>query len=300
VASISKISMLLFLFIVLAYSAIITYYKPTWKVDRTLWQKNVVSAEEFVFDKKPTIVLTGTSLGSTMHNDFFPANFYNLSFYGLSVFEGMEIALHKPGVIKYILVEINHFERSPSQKISEKVNSPYSAYIKRYIPMLQEKYNPYNAYIIPGIAAISKKIAGKKSETPDTTDAVKTMTPFENHIFESKLQITISEFENYPDTATLKANILLLKQYESKFKLSGIRFVFYETPMHQMLINSKLATTNRAMLKRFFSPQTYLYLSDTETSKYMTVDGKHLDKKSGRLFSEYIIKKMDSVLKNQY
>ena len=253
-------AILIFVVLFVGYNAYLFLAKPEVSMYQNTNQSNISKVQDYVYGKQYSTVIVGSSLANTMKQSFFNDDIYNLAFSGGSSLTGLEL-IKKSGVFpKIILIESNViFERDADDNMIDKIYQPILWKIKRYMPALQEKYQPLNI-----MASLIKGSAGKSHE--ELLNAKRNEKVFENNM---KLRLkfineSLSEFER---------RVSALKRLISYFESKGVKIYFFELPVEKEMQNSlKYEQTKNILLK--YKYNCIELFSNSEL--YETSDGIHL------------------------
>ena len=86
-------------------------------------------------------MIVGSSLSKRLETDSL-TNFYNLSFNGLSIFDGLEILENKYRFPKNVFIEINVIVRDQNKNFNEIISSPILNVLKRQFMILRTDKQP--------------------------------------------------------------------------------------------------------------------------------------------------------------
>ena len=81
--------------------------KPNASVSQHVWQENIITTEEYLYDVDfvPNVIL-GSSLSERIIIDSL-SDFFSLAFGGQSIYDGLEILTQKDKLPKRVFIEIN-------------------------------------------------------------------------------------------------------------------------------------------------------------------------------------------------
>jgi len=77
-----------------------------------------------------------------------------------------------------------------------------------------------------------------------------------------------------------------IKGIISRLEAKGCHFIFFEMPVNEKLVHLKKYDQTRNVLQKEFATKNYLFLP-SDTAKYLTTDGIHLDSEGRKRFSHY-------------
>ena len=234
-------------------------------------QDNILKAQQAFYAKNMDLVIVGTSLANRIIRDSIP-NIQSLAFVGCSVEDGIRILRKKRKAPKYVFVEINLILRGGRKELVNGTTEGIIPRIKEWIPSLREQYAPiciFASTIIgaskmntqAGMAVIDHNMLNRQVE-----GALKNDKSIEEDILESRMN-------------DIK---ILINELEAK----GTKFVFFEMPINYRLTHLKEDDQIRKAVRKNFPEGTYDYLP-SDTSKYMTTDGHHLDFEGQKKYTKF-------------
>jgi hypothetical protein len=243
------------------------------------WQDNVMKAQQFLYAGKTDTVMVGTSLSGRIIRDSVPF-VKSVSFGGCSVEDGLKIILSKKDVPKLVLLETNLLLIDGNPELVSRITNGVIPKIRHWIPSLREQYEPISLF-----ASLMMNSTGINPQAG--------MAKVDMNLLNESINRHIAEDRLMPEEwikrrgETIKA---LIAGLESK----GTRFVFFEMPVNERLLHLKKNDQMRAFVKKEFPTSKYLYLP-SDTFKYLTTDGEHLDFEGQQRFSHYFRKVLEDV-----
>ena len=243
------------------------------------WQDNVMKAQQFLYAGKTDTVMVGTSLSGRIIRDSIPF-VKSVSFGGCSVEDGLKIILSKKDVPKLVLLETNLLLIDGNPELVSRITNGVIPKIRHWIPSLREQYEPISLF-----ASLMMNSTGINPQAG--------MAKVDMNLLNESINRHIAEDRLMPEEwikrrgETIKA---LIAGLESK----GARFVFFEMPVNERLLHLKKNDQMRAFVKKEFPTSKYLYLP-SDTFKYLTTDGEHLDFEGQQRFSHYFRKVLEDV-----
>lgn len=243
------------------------------------WQDNVMKAQQFLYAGKTDTVMVGTSLSGRIIRDSIPF-VKSVSFGGCSVEDGLKIILSKKDVPKLVLLETNLLLIDGNPELVSRITNGVIPKIRHWIPSLREQYEPISLF-----ASLMMNSTGINPQAG--------MAKVDMNLLNESINRHIAEDRLMPEEwikrrgETIKA---LITGLESK----GTRFVFFEMPVNERLLHLKKNDQMRAFVKKEFPTSKYLYLP-SDTFKYLTTDGEHLDFEGQQRFSHYFRKVLEDV-----
>jgi len=275
----------MFIALVLLYSVFVKVV-PVDKVEPiNQRQANIISTQEFVFNKSRSVenIIVGSSLAFRMNNNLLPDNYWNLSVGGGSSLRGLELLELSSITPKVILIETNILDRESTQL--EEVIHPVDNYVKRYIPITQEKYTP----VTYGINMIYQMLKSESSETapsvPKSSKAQKVMIDLQKE----KFDVDVSQ-----DSLTIN-NFKRLEKLVTYFHEKGSCVVFFEMPITCELAELPKSISIRNLMSKYFPANQYKYIPKFNCSDFNTTDGIHLDSKGAKKMLNNIITELQKL-----
>lgn len=243
------------------------------------WQDNVMKAQQFLYAGKSDTVMVGTSLSGRIIRDSIPF-VRSVSFGGCSVEDGLKIILRKKNVPKLVLVETNLLLIDGNSELVSRITNGVIPMIRRWIPSLREQYEPICLFasLMMSSTGINPQAGMAKVDMNLLNESIN------RHIAEDRL---MSE-------EWVKHRGKNIKELIAELEGKGTRFVFFEMPVNEKLLHLKKSNQMRAFVKKEFPASKYLYLP-SDTSKYLTTDGEHLDFEGQQRFSHYFRKVLKDV-----
>jgi len=266
-------------------------------------QINMVKVQDYVFGKNKKFVIVGSSLSSISLTSSRSEDYSDLSFPGSSIYDGLEIIKKSGFIPRVIFIEANYFHKV-SYKIIEmnKITfMPVVFDLKKNIPILQEKYQPMNVlmpYIIKRIHAVKNKIGDFSHNEKIEQSAVMLSEGVsrEKSFFSEILKLYMKEYNKIPDARSLNTGITLLKKYIGYFEDRGVKIIFFEMPVEEILCSAPRAVHLRTYLRKQFRPSDYEYIPLPDCSLYKTSDGIHLNPESEAIYKNYFFNEVDKIL----
>ncbi len=303
--------------IIVLYNFFIYIVKPKKNLIQSMEQTNIIRAQEYVYnEKKINSVIVGSSLSSFINPDMLPGDFYNLSFPGMGIYDGLEIIKKNDKMPKTILVEINYFVRESHPNFINTIYKPIFYDLKAILPAFQEKYQPMSLFIPlwDKLALILKKFRdiiisklkkneietkneiGEKNRSADKKENVQnaseTITNNKLRKFHEDLKKQWDWYYIAPKTEAFDSSLNKLKNYIDYFENKGVRIVFFEVPVYKEFCHALFSNSIRNELDKIFPPERIRYIKQPNCEKYRTTDWIHLDFESGKKFTGYFLKEL--------
>jgi hypothetical protein len=277
-----KKTIFVFLVIFVLYSLFIAL-KPKLGSSQHQWQDNIIKAQKFAYDDTDTIenVIIGTSLSCRLIMDSLPS-FYNLSFSGQSIFDGLKIIKNKNVFPKNVFIETNLIMRGESLDFTNSLFSPISYFLNKNFIALRADKQPIGIFIryftafksiLNNKFLISKK-ENTKLENKENVVEVKQDIQ-KDELFKKMLDLQIIEYSKCPDTLELKKKLVLLSEYVNMLKDNNVNVYFFEIPINSNLMELPKAKIIRNEINLKF-PSSMVNYIQIDSSLYETTDGVHL------------------------
>src|SRR5262249_7428133 len=125
----------------LGYSMMLSF-SPELSASQAQWQQNLHKAERFLYtDDKPKAVIVGTSLAARLRLERV-AGYENVSFSGLSIFDGLSVLRHKDKLPSVVYIETNGLLRTSDRNFSETLFAPVPFLLRRRVMALRADKQP--------------------------------------------------------------------------------------------------------------------------------------------------------------
>lgn len=239
------------------------------------WEGNVIRAQNFLFethDEQVDNVMVGSSLAYRI--DQLPANYFNLSFAGLSIYDGMEILLASDKMPKKILIETNVIQRLGSEVFQEALLKNKTYQMKEKIPFFREKHKPVPIFINQIYTALYPV-------KPKTAKPIK--------LKETNQYALAEQAKNYAIPLSVEEQTEIetkLATYIKQFELRNVEVIFFELPVDKTLCDTPKSHSIKAIIDAF--PDVKL-IEQPDCSQYTTADGAHLQYASVLKYTDYLL-----------
>lgn len=259
----------------------LVFANPSIGIATNQWQDNVLKAQQFLYADKTDMVMVGTSLSGRIIRDSIPF-VKSVSFGGCSVEDGLRIILSKQDAPKIVLVETNLLLTNGNIDFVSKITDGVIPFFRRWIPSLREQYEPICMF-----ASLMIKSTGINPQVG--------MAKVDMNLLNESINRQLKE-DNLMPEEWIKSRGNAIKALMSELEEKGTRFIFFEMPVNERLLHLKKYDQVRDLMKKEFPNSKYLFLP-SDTSKYLTTDGLHLDYEGQQKFSHYfrdIVEKLRS------
>lgn len=286
-----KKSLLTTLFLIVGYEVAIRSIDTWWSTGQNAPQSSVVRAHDFMFATRAyDNIMVGSSIGnritSKVPSDSLPQSFYNLSFGGQSIFDGLLILKNMGYKPKRLFIEINVLMRNEDPELQTALFSKIMYPVKKMMHSWRERNQPIGVFARlpvlfqgnPELQAAAPLTGLERSEETHTA-----MLAIQKEILSNP----------YPD-GSVKDQINKLKQFVNYFKNQGVQIVFFEVPVDPETCYLGAPTQIRNRVKEAFEPMGCLFIDMPDCSDYFTTDGTHLEKISVYKYLRYFQSELKS------
>ncbi len=237
-------------------------------------QDNILKAQQAFYAEDMHMAIVGTSLANRIIRDSIP-NIQSLAFVGCSVEDGLQILRNRRNVPKYVFVEINLILRGGRKELVNGTTNGIIPKIKEWIPSLREQYEP--------ICILASTIIGTSKMNTQAGMAV-----IDSDRLNSQVEGLLKDDKPLEEDF-VKKRMSEIKSLISELEAKGTKFVFFEMPINYRLTHLKSLDQIREVVRKDFPEETYDYLP-SDTSKYMTTDGQHLDLEGQKKYTHFFRK----------
>ncbi len=280
-----------FLILSISYGLFVQISKPKWLVIQHQWQDNMLKAQSFLFDENRCIenVIVGSSLSDRLIFNDIPGTF-NLSFSGLSIFDGLFILQKTELFPKRIFIEINVILKPASKEFIASF-SDISNYLKSHIEAFREINQPLGVLgtkiQLSFTDTFIKKLKYKILNFWGTGKSHQKTLPEDNDFIEKRITEIKKDYNMLPDLIALNVRLKELKQIVDFFTQKGVQVVFFEMPTHPELYQTPFNNCIRRAICKQFPPSEYIYFFSPDCSKFSTTDGLHLRNEEINIYMSY-------------
>lgn len=304
-----KKSLLVCLVIFFLYNVVVTFFwYPEIYMPEHQQQNNYITAQKYLYSNDRKIfegIIVGSSLARRIDRDSLKkVNIYNMCFDGLSIYDGLNAIQIKGEYPKRVFIEINVVDKDADKEMTNMLNNPITNILRANIVAMRDGKQPMR-FIAP---PLEHRILGfeyalydwrHKNRSKKKNDIVPAIG--EDHLVSAD---TIKSEEARPvNKAFLDRNIERyhlnsekvytyvdqLFYYVSDLQQNGTEVVFFEMPLHPLLLDTERTKTIRNAFLEKFPCEKYLYLDFTDFSEYSTSDGLHLEPKSALKYTNYFL-----------
>ena len=265
-----KKSLICFLILFFAHALFVKLF-PNIGMATNQRQDNILKAQQAFYAEDLNMAIVGTSLANRIIRDSIP-NIQSLAFVGCSVEDGLQILRNRRNAPKYVFVEINLILRGGRKELVNGTTEGIIPRIKEWIPSLREQYEP--------ICILASTIIGTSKMNTQAGMAV-----VDNDRLNSQVEKTLKDDKPIEDSI-VKNRMNEIKSLVSELEAKGTKFVFFEMPINYRLTHMKSLDQIREVVRKDYPEGTYDYLP-SDTSKYMTTDGQHLDLEGQKKYTHF-------------
>ncbi len=272
-----KKSLLTALALLIMYEIVVRSVDFWWSTGQNTQQSSVVRAHNFMFAPEHYAqVMVGSSIGnritSGVPDDSLPDYFYNLSFGGQSIFDGLLILKNMDYTPEVVYIEINTLLRNEDPNLQSSLFSPILYPLKQKIFSLREKNQPVGV-----IARLPTARNGKPGERKGPPPVY---TERNDNIYRTMLEIEIRHKKDSISPDILSGQIRKLQSCVGFLRVKGTKIVFFEVPVDPALCGLALPVQVRTAVEKAFRPQGCYFIPMPDCADYLTTDGTHLEKVS--------------------
>ncbi len=278
-----------------AYAIFLSQMENVKHIGQHQWQDNIIKAQDYIYaeNQNKLNIIIGSSLSSRIVMDSLPNNFYNLSFGGQSLFDGLNIIMNAHKKPNAVFIETNFIEKAADVKFGEGLFMPVVSILKGKINFLQEKNQPLSFvgnFISPIVGRnVLDPFAGKyfnrlinivKPKKVNQEDSLK-------NFYQILVNKQVDNFSTTLDEKEMLKKILFLKKSILALEKDSVKIIFFEMPMHPALENTSHLKMERKLLQQYFPVSEYRYLPKPNYSNYETTDALHLGSKEALKFTSF-------------
>lgn len=254
-------SILVALLLAIGYMGFLHWVRVDWDTTQHLANGNRIKAERFIHAPAGSCpaVITGSSLAYRLDLDSFPPGTVNLGFGGMSIHDGLALIERSGKRPERVLIESNILFRDVDGTFMDALFAHGAYELRRWVPMLREENQP------SGVLYGWLRSHGRSTDTAhDTTSA-----PVEAMLTEQE-----GEYAVLPDAAYQEACIRRLEAHVRALDSLGTEVIFFEVPIHERLVDSRLANLSRNLVREHFPDHRFVRMP--EGTRWRTTDGLHL------------------------
>jgi hypothetical protein len=269
-------SLIAFLLLLALHETLTRYVdpKPAFQGMENLWIGNYIVAQEYIYDHADApVVIAGSSLSTRLYPNLLPRETFNLSFNGLSPFDGVNIVLGANTHPHTVFIESNLLRRNSDPDFDEGMLSPRPLTTKRWMISLRDFARPVTLaknYLRIHIDRTWSFLVG-----PSARDVQ--AAPLKGNADVMFDRVLADEKRYYAAPLSKDAQAKLITELGvdiAALEQRGIRVVFFEMPINPALCETSLETSIRNLIRTQFPAEPYFRIGDCNA--VTTVDGTHL------------------------
>ena len=242
---------------------------------------NEERAEEFVYSKVSyTKVFTGSGLIGDLRTEQAWRDSFNLFLPYSGSCAGVEIIALSKKIPAVLFIETNYIFKGFNQDLTSQLFDRVLYHLRFIFPALLRKHSP---------KSIMKELIKGKNRLTEKNQT--------KSLFQPSLEFFKGLYDELPDPGRFDKVLTSLREYIEAISSKGCRIVFFEMPIDEELMNSKLATYQRDKLKSLFPEKKYYWITPNPDDRYKTPDGIHLDEASVDKYFNYLRRKYNQVCK---
>ncbi|MDJ1499227.1 hypothetical protein [Xanthocytophaga agilis] len=230
-------------------------------------------------------VIVGSSLSAKLLMDSL-SHFDNLSFSGLSIFDGLNLILEKGNLPKTVFIETNLVLRPENTQFKEDLFSPIPFYTKKLIPAFRDGQQPMAVFGHYLEKNVTQNILTKFESIKNSTDKplVSALSPA---LFEKMLSNEIQNYSVIPQEKLIQERFEKLNTIINYLNSKKVDIVFFEMPIHERLCHSPVSNVVRSSFYQYFSKKKYYYITQPSCADYQTTDGLHFNSADALRYTSY-------------
>lgn len=267
-------SLLVFAVLVVGYALYVKYAKPELNTVQHQASGNRISAEQYVFapDVPDATVIVGSSLSFRIELDSLPANTNNLSFGGLTVYDGLELVRRSGKKPNRVIVETNMIFKEADRAFLDAVFQPGLYELRKAAPILREENQPSGVLV----GYLKRSVKEGDVSAASLADSMA--------ISENLLNTNRALFAKLPADTTQQRFLATLEREVKALEANGTEVIFLEAPISEELMASPLARRTREVIQKHFPQHVYI----RSDRPWRTTDGLHLQWHSAQRYSRWL------------
>lgn len=284
--------------------SILIKYNP-FSISQHQWQDNIITAEKFMFDNDSiNNVIVGSSLARRLQMDSIP-HFYNLSFGGQSIFDGLNIIETKNILPKRIFIEINVVMQAENTTFNEIVTSPVLNTLKSNVNIFRADKQPLAYFGYKAITPLVDLFFGKilfrirdKIQVEFGVIKKNTISNSDSILFNKMLSMQKKNYSTHIDNLLIEKQFSLLFKHVKLLESKGVTVVFFEMPVNHQLQELYAIKFIRNKIIKEYPNNIFIQLPNSKFI-FKTTDGIHLTKEESKIYSSYFRKSVESYMQIQ-
>src|SRR6202012_2438851 len=211
-------TLLFFVFLFVAYTALLMVAKKDFSAPQYQYQENIIKADKYIYQAKvPKNVIIGTSLSAEIVADSLPG-FYNMAMAGMSMLEGYDIIIKRKTLPKTVFIESNLYYHTEREDFKETFNSKIVSFFRGKLISLRDENQPVGVLNYYLKSKDNTQAAAKKKIDYSDPDP-----PY----FKAIIAYARAKSNEKPDTAKLIASLNNLARIVKYLEANGARVYFF-------------------------------------------------------------------------
>jgi len=286
-----KKTILFFLIILIAYTIIVMALKPKMQVSQHQWEDNVITAQNYLYNNNNfENVIIGSSLACRIITDSLQ-KFYNLSFNGQSIFDGLEVLSYKDKLPKNLFIEMNVVLKQENKNFTSSLSNPFLFNLRKYVPSLRDGKQPL------GVLGVPATYLTKSILEPVKSSFISGKNTFDNEskhdaLFQHLIKRKIELYSVSPSKISIENSFKNLKSYIELFEQKGVSIIFFEMPVNNSINHLPATDIIRETFYKNFPFDKYHYIIQPDCKEYKTTDGIHLNQEESIKYTNYFKNKI--------
>jgi hypothetical protein len=254
------------------YELLIRQAGGWWSTGQNGIQHSIIAASDFLYTtKRYQTVMIGSSMSEVLSTkasaDSLLPGFYNLSFAGKSVYDGLRLLKESRQVPKMLLIESNLFFLHEDESFPDLIYNGLGHQIRRRLYCFRERFQPVGMAV--RLPLVFKK---KVIEAPKPDHAV-----VDSAVYLKLVEKAVETRARIVDESTLEARLQAMTDYVSYFQKQGTQVVFFEMPNACAVFNLPQVVQQRKKFRAHFEQRGNCYFVTTPPcQRYFCYDGIHL------------------------
>lgn len=285
---------LVFLFLIGCYQALVSGGVLPASEGSTLMQNNIVKAQRYVYQENSDLkmVMVGSSLAANIDVKDIGGGVKSIALGGGASQTGLEIVKRSNSKPRIVLVEINDtIARAVDKDLVDSLYHPVFYWLRRYLPVLRNEYRPVSVFIdyLKNRSPQNRKLSKEELDSLE----LRYLTP---ELSKQSIQTTV-DIESKPlsekDANNIKKEADLIKtQIAQLQKNAGVKVVLFDIPQESRVDSALRRKQVRKLMQQLFPPDSFEWLRPLRTREWRTNDGIHLIRSDARDFAEFLRDKL--------
>jgi hypothetical protein len=269
-------SLIAFLLLLALYEMLTryVYVKLAFQDGENQMIDNYIIAQRYIYEHADApVVIAGSSLSRRLHPSLLPRETFNLSFGGLSPFDGVNVVLGAHTHPRAVFIESNVLFKESDPDFDNGMLSPWLLAARRWMTSLRDFARPVTLtrdYLRSRIDRTWSFLVGHSARdvqaAPLKTNA--------DVIFDRLLANEKRSYDTQLDNDAQAKLVTELRGDVAALEQRGISVVFFEMPINPALCETSRQTTIRNLVRTQFPAEPYFRIGDCNA--VTTEDGMHL------------------------